>query len=139
MQNANSHTLGSDGERMEGRHKIESLTARFGNPSLFLTFNPHHDHNCSWRSFRGVEQVDLSKFVYSFSTAEDARVLAANPHLAAKWFKLYMEAIVHHLFAWDMKRQEPKKGGGLFGHVKAFVIAVEEQQRGEFGGGRGDR
>ena len=122
---------GSDAERTDGRHKITSLTARFGNPSMFLTFNPHHDHNTSLRSYLGVEACDLTKKVYSAASTAERRVLAENPYLAAKWFKSHVETIIESLLGWDIKRQEPKKGGGVLGHVKAYVFSVEEQQRGE--------
>jgi hypothetical protein len=122
--------LGSDGERTEGRHKINALISRFGNPALFLTFNPHHDHNPSLRAFAGVEQVDLTEFVFSNVTKEEATKLAEDTHLAARWFKLLLENIIENMLGWSISRQEPKKGGGVFGVVQAYVLAIEEQQRG---------
>ena len=122
--------MGSDSERMEGRHKINSMICLFGNPTLFLTFNPHHGHNESLKAACGIEGLDLTERIFGAVTADQERILAANPFLSARWFKNLMDNIIQNIFGWDIDRQESRVGGGLFGQVQAYMVAIEEQKRG---------
>jgi hypothetical protein len=123
---------------LDARRIYFSFLMKFGIPAIFLTITPDDT-----RSFRVVVyslspnkvsaygEVDPKTFSESdilsdFNIRREARV--QHPGLCAEEYQRLMELVIKHLFNWDIEKQK-SNGMGLFGEVKAWCLATEEQGR----------
>lgn len=113
---------------IKGSQLLSSYAQRFGRGAVFLTFAP--DYNCSTLVIKiGTYNGQCDPNNLGVSTHHQMPIASTKPGASALSFKWILKAVIRHVFGWDTAKKEPLPGGGLFGIVKAFVGAVEEQMR----------
>ena len=135
------HLPNSEEERQSGGPRLDARCYAFGNPHSFTTLNPDDTNAPALprnvaKGLAHLRQVDEEGRLHVFdevtfgSRAERKACIAENPVGCADWFIDQLEAFIYSLLGWDSKNHCPRKGGGVFGTVLAFVVAIETQQRG---------
>ncbi len=110
---------GSSASKLSMRNEIRGMMMHLGLPSFYLTINPADTRNPLVRFLNG-EEFDLDSMMTSDSSTywRQAKLVANNPFVSAKFFDIQMKAFFEHLLAFD-----PKMGsvdGGVFGRVKGY-------------------
>jgi len=88
--------------------------------SPFTRSEPGQFHNAS---------EGLAYFDTLLSKEERLEAIADNPAAVARWFKVMVQIFIEEIFGFDVKLKRPKRGGGAFGFVCAYVGGVEGQGR----------
>lgn len=102
-----------------------------GLPLLFITVNFADTHSPLVQLRCGTLEDFDSRVARDLPNArERAHNVAAHPVATAQAFHRMFQAIVLHLFGWDMHAQRGLKEGGILGHVEYFYFIMETQNRG---------
>ncbi|KIM23130.1 hypothetical protein M408DRAFT_77987 [Serendipita vermifera MAFF 305830] len=125
IQSLNNRLPDSNGYKKRLRNEIRSMIHRFGAPSLFITINPSDVNNPLVRLIAGhdinLEDMTrgepLSKFLRQ-------KLVAKNPHIAAKFFDRVIKAFIQKILRYEGKKP------GLFGKCNAYYGVVEAQGKG---------
>ena len=136
-----SKMWGSNDERKALQSKAFSLWNTFGQPTLFVTFNPHDVGSltvCAYAGHFGNELVDLAhapchncQQCLKFPTEREMfKLVAKDPFAAARYFDRVNKIFIKRILGWDIANEKPMDEGGLFGTCKAFFGSVETQGRG---------
>lgn len=132
ISSSQTHVMGSDKSRTDMRTQLWGTTVAFGPPFIWLTINPNDVHDPIVQVLIG-EEVDLDMFDPS-QTRLDARKrmqnIANDPYGVAQYFHLVMDALLSELVGVHVFSGGVQSEMGIFGLVKAYFGAVEEQNRG---------
>ncbi|ETV63687.1 hypothetical protein H257_19383 [Aphanomyces astaci] len=128
---SSSFVWGSNAERRMHRREAFATADRFGQPSLIT---PNVDGTITLAYLAGGIQVkslfDVQYLKYMPDKAT-MQQLAMNDNMAsATFFDRSIEAFIKVVVGFDKSTGQPRKTGGLFGHVKAYFGMVETQGRG---------
>ncbi|KAF5335803.1 hypothetical protein D9611_009612 [Ephemerocybe angulata] len=138
MSHVNSVTRkveGTSSSRLSMRNEIRATTSSFGVPSFFITINPADVYNPIVKLLAGNSpDYDIDSLLPEQVPRywDQAKLVAQNPFVAAKFFDLYSHAFVDELLAYDRPTMERgyKPRMGVLGYTKAFYACVEAQGRG---------
>ena len=127
---------GSDFARRLVRFDLYAAICKFGNPNLYLTWNPNDiDHPLV--AFFAGEAVTLASFrdidQHIPNRAARAKLLSKDPAAHAKIFHIIISAMFHALLGWEVVGKFSTRYlniPGIFGDTKCFVGTVEAQRRG---------
>jgi hypothetical protein len=108
----------------EARKDMWSMHANEGKASLFVTVNPDDTGSLIIHLLRGGKIDDEVPPLHIRQ-----RYLANFPGATALSFERVMDVITKVILGWDERTGRSTKQGGLFGHVKGWMRAVEEQKR----------
>ncbi|RXW17049.1 hypothetical protein EST38_g8796 [Candolleomyces aberdarensis] len=105
-----------------------------GLPCFYVTVNFADVYNPIVKFLAGHD-FDLSRIPDSAIPVyfEQARLVAKNPFIAAKFFNIYMKAFIEHLLAFKGPHENAKSSTapqGILGKTRAFYGCVEAQGRG---------
>jgi hypothetical protein len=118
----------TDAAAIKGRRLLASYGYLFGRGAVFLTFAP--DYDCSSLVIKiGTYNNQCDTNNLGVPKNLQIPIASTKPGASALSFKWILKAVVRNVFGWDKKKKESIPGGGLFGIVKAYVGAVEEQMR----------
>lgn len=125
-----SHVPASAASRVAMRNEIRALMIDLGSPSFFITINPADVYNplvkFLGRSNTNIDQSETSDEVFNYW--EQAILVAKNPFVPAKFFNIYMKAVISALLKFDPTQTDLE--GGVLGVVKGYYGCVEAQGRG---------
>ncbi len=123
------HVPGSSASKLSMRNEIRGMMMQLGLPSFYLTINPADTRNPLVR-FLGGEDFDLDEMIGNDSSTywRQAKLVANNPFVGAKFFNIQMKAFFEHLLAYDPQMKQIE--GGVLGRVKGYYGCVEAQGRG---------
>ena len=77
-----------------------------------------------------VERIAAGSSDWTPGTAEEvAHAAVGDPGACAMYFDGVVHVLVKHVIGWDLDRNKPTPGGGLFGECKGFAAVAEEQRR----------
>ncbi|KAK1935190.1 ATP-dependent DNA helicase pfh1 [Phytophthora citrophthora] len=125
---------GSNAGRMRARHDLFGLMKRFGPLQIFFTVSPDSagSYSIGIKSRRVSQTMIQEANVELLPTrAERKSIAGRHPVECARYFLRVMKTVVEVLLGWDPKLNAPKRGGGIFGVVRAFGAATETQLAGD--------
>jgi len=125
---------GSNLSRMRARHDLFGLLKRFGPMQLFFTVSPDSAGTYSISIKSGVvasDAVRKGNLTVLPNRAERRAISAKHPVECARYFVRVMDIVIGTMLGWDAKRGKPRRGGGIFGVVRAFAAAAETQIAGD--------
>ena len=77
-----------------------------------------------------VERIAAGSSDWTPGMAEEvAHAAVGDPGACAMYFDGVVHVLVKHIIGWDLDRNKPTPGGGLFGECKGFAAVAEEQRR----------
>ena len=125
----------TDEAAKKARYHAEALQYRFGMPHFFLTVTPDDDNSFLVQAFacsdidddQPVQSLDDDTLISRAEARTELRI--KHPGLCAFFYELMQEIIIEECIGWDIKKGEPREGGGLFGIPEAFSSSGEEQGR----------
>ena len=123
---AGSRVRGSPMQRRGLRDAIGGLVMRFGVTWVFFTLNiaDVHDLRCT-KMCDGALEIKLDAPI---PRSARARLVAANPVAAARYFDLIARAFFEALLNFPHKNGKPT-GTGLFGTMRGYIMPIETQER----------
>jgi hypothetical protein len=121
--------LGTAEESRRERFQICALFRKFGSPLAWCTVSPNDARTLSSLILAGLTPEGAA----DMPIADREALIAGNAVASAAAFERVLNAIVRHIFKYDIETSTAT-GIGTFGEVAAFVIAVEEQYRGTLHG-----
>jgi len=110
------------------------MLKRFGPLQLFFTISPDSAGTYSIAVKSGVlsaKSVDDGNCALLPSRAERRAISAQHPVECARYFIRVIDTVIGALLGWDQKSGQPRRGGGVFGVVRAYVAAAETQIAGD--------
>ncbi|OWZ04148.1 hypothetical protein PHMEG_00023998, partial [Phytophthora megakarya] len=125
---------GSNIGRMRARHDLFGMLKRFGPMQIFFTISPDSAGTYAISIKSGEipkAVVDEANTLLAPNRAERKRIAASYPVECARYFLRVVNTVIEVLFGWDRKRNRPKRGGGIFGVVRAFGASAETQLAGD--------
>ena len=133
VSHVTSHVEGSSSARVLKRNEIRALMIEKGLPSFYVTINPADVYNPLVRLLSGHD-FDIDNMLpdevpdYWLQSI----LIANNPVVASRFFRLCMTAFVRTVLLYDDTRSVPSVGDpvGILGHVSAYYGCVEAQGRG---------
>ena len=124
-----SAMIGTDESRGAARHIGFGYQLRICIANLFITFSPDsagtyficiYAHKISVDNI--IQQINLP------TRNERKQVAGRNAVLQAVYAKRILDIFIEEFLGWDLKRAEPRKGGGAFGVLDWFNGAAEVQK-----------
>lgn len=138
IHTAESAYYGSNLGRMRARHDLFGLQKRFGPLQIFFTVSPDSagSYNIAIKtgevSKEVVDHADQALNRVLLPSRHDRKACAAKyPVECAKYFLRVMNTVIDAVLGWDQTAQRSKRGGGIFGVVRAFGAAAETQVAGD--------
>lgn len=125
---------GSNLSRMRARNDLFGILKRLGPMQLFFTVSPDSAGTYSIAIKSGSVPgsiLDEANGLLRPTRAERRAIGAKHPMVCAQYFVHVMETVIFSFLGWDQKRHQPRRGGGIFGVVRAFVAAAETQVAGD--------
>jgi hypothetical protein len=124
-----SHVPGSAQSKFLRRNEIRALMMEMGMPSFYNTINPADIYHPMVKFLAGSE-IDLQNLRPQdiADTYVQARAIAKNPSLTARFLNRYMKAVISTLLGYDPKQENTE--GGVLGVCEAYYGCVEAQGRG---------
>ncbi|PPQ76590.1 hypothetical protein CVT24_013026 [Panaeolus cyanescens] len=120
---------GTPAAKKKLRNQLRALILQKGLPTFFITLNPADIYNpiLSFLSGRQIDpenmqEADIPQYF------EQARFIARNPVVTAKFFDMYMRAFFDHLLTYT--DDEDLVENGILGKTDAYYGCVEAQGRG---------
>jgi len=129
-----SACYGSNLSRMRARHDLFGMLKRFGPVQLFFTVSPDSAGTYSVAVKSGIvaEQTVRDGNLQLLPNRADRRAIASkHPVECARYFMRVMDTVINVFLGWDQKRGRPRRGGGIFGVVRAYGGAAETQVAGD--------
>jgi hypothetical protein len=108
----------------DARKRLRAIMAEESRPSLFVTVNPDDTGSLLIHMLRGGSRDTA---IPPFTVR--ASYLTHFPGASALAFERFLEVLVQIIIGWDEVSMSSTKEGGLFGHPRAFFMAIEEQGR----------
>ncbi|KAG7392741.1 hypothetical protein PHYPSEUDO_014228 [Phytophthora pseudosyringae] len=124
---------GSNFGRMRARHDLFGMLKRFGPLQIFFTISldTAGTYNIAVKAGGGSRKsIDEANMMLMPKRADRKRIAAAYPVDCARYFMRAMDTVNEVLLGWDQKLNAPKRGGGIFGVVRAFGASAETQVAG---------
>ncbi|KAF5329099.1 hypothetical protein D9611_014298 [Ephemerocybe angulata] len=124
-----THVPGSCASRTAMRNEIRGMIMEKGLPSFYITLNPADVYNPVVKFLAGSEiNIDelLPEQVPDYW--EQAKLVARNPFLAAKFFDMYINSFFSSLLQYSSKPSTSSTG--ILGVVNGYYGCVEAQGRG---------
>ena len=119
----------------KGRRDAEAMQHHFGLPHLFLTYTGD-DQNSFLVQVYSEHEIDDDTPVRNLSDEELARrsklrneLRISYPGICAYFYECMLEIVIEEVIGWDLRTNEARRGGGLFGIPIAFTSSTEEQGR----------
>lgn len=111
------------------RNEIRGLMVEKGLPSFYITINPADVYNPIVKFLTGSE-IDVDSLLPGEEPNywDQSVLVAKNPIVAARFFNVYMKAIISVLLGFDPDQRNLE--GGILGVVNAYYGYVEAQGRG---------
>ena len=120
---------GANAARVVMRNKIRGLMIEKGMPSFYITVNPADIYNPIVKFLAGCEiDIDAMSSDQVPTFWSQSILVANNPAVCAKFFRLYMDAFVKTLLGFQGTSGQPRVG--VLGRVAAYYGCVEAQGRG---------
>ncbi|OWZ01278.1 hypothetical protein PHMEG_00027371 [Phytophthora megakarya] len=119
---------------MRARHDLFGLLKRFGPLHVFFTVFPDSSgtYNIAVKCGRISKQaIDDANTWLMPNRAKRKAVAAAHPVECTKYFLRVVDTIIEDVLGWNQNVHAPKRGGGIFGIVRAFGAAAETQVAGD--------
>ena len=107
------------------RRRLWAMMAEEGKPSLFVTINPDDTGSLLVHLLRPGGEIDDAIPPLQIRAA----YLTHYPGASALAFERFLEVLVGVILGWDEASKSATATGGLFGHPRAFFMAIEEQGR----------
>jgi hypothetical protein len=108
----------------EARKRLNAIMAEESRPSLFVTVNPDDTGSLLIHMLRGGQRDDAIP-----PLKVRAAYLTNFPGASALAFERFLDILVKIIIGWDAVSMSSTATGGLFGHPRAFFMAIEEQGR----------
>lgn len=129
-------------ERLAFRAKMNAMVVAYGNPTVFVTFNPF-DETSLVLMRNGEEGVRYMNSPHDDEYDDDMlrarrllpqrarrlQAIAENPVAQAEWFGRVLDVFLATVVGLDRESGRCLRGGGAFGEVYAYVGGVEGQAR----------
>jgi hypothetical protein len=109
----------------DARKRLWSIVAEEGKPSLFITINPDDTGSLLVHMLRPGGQIDDAIPPLTVRAA----YLTHYPGASALAFERFLDVLIGVILGWDDVSKSATAVGGLFGHPRAFFMAIEEQGR----------
>lgn len=124
--------FGSNASRMHARHDLFGYLKRLGPAQIFFTVSPDSAGTYSIAISAGEIESNVVAHANQLlpTRAERKKIAADHPVECARYFMCVMNTVVNDILGWDQFRGKSKRGGGVFGVVKAFGAASETQVAG---------
>ncbi|RXW18892.1 hypothetical protein EST38_g6956 [Candolleomyces aberdarensis] len=124
----------SNAARSDWRNEIRAMCMSLGLPCFYVTVNFADVYNPIVKFLAGND-FDLSRIPDSAVPLyfEQARLVAKNPFIPAKFFNIYMGAFIEHLLAFKGPHENANGNAaplGILGKTRALYGCVEAQGRG---------
>ncbi|KAF5334229.1 hypothetical protein D9611_014313 [Ephemerocybe angulata] len=140
VQSVTRDVAGSNSGRMRMRNEVRALTFTLGVPAFFVTINPADVYNPIVRFMGGAEiDIDNLPAETAFDYHEQAKLVAQNPFVAARFFNVVMKAFFTevlgyaHPFLKEFDADSPSRYG-VFGVSNGYYCCSEAQGRGTLHG-----
>jgi hypothetical protein len=114
----------SDEFGREARKKLWAIMAEECKPSLFVTVNPDDTGSLLIHLLRGGHIDDAIPPLHIRTG-----YLTHFPGASALAFERFLEVLIGVIIGWDDVSKSSTAVGGLFGHPRAYFMAIEEQGR----------
>ena len=119
----------------EERKKLFSMCTMFGLPTGLLTVTPDDSDNLNMYIYKMADEKVISKLHNQgideinkyLSDCEQIRL--DFPGYATFEFEKVIQIVIANIFGWDVDGSCSSPDGGIFGKLKAWFLAVEEQGR----------
>lgn len=119
---------------MRARRHLFGVLKRFGPLQIFFTISPDSagTYNIAVKAGRITETaIREANLALVPNRAERKSIAATHPVECARYFSRVMNTVFEVLLGWDLKAQALKRGGDIFGVVRAFGAAAETQVAGD--------
>lgn len=115
---------GTSGARIAMRNEIRGMMMNVGLPSLYVTINPADVYNPVVRLLAG-EEIDIDDILPNEHSTywDQAKAVAENPCLGAKFFDVYIRAFLSFILGYSSS-DEKRRMGGIVGVVKGYYGCV---------------
>ena len=118
-----------------GRREAEAIQHHFGLPHLFLTAAPDDQNSFLVQMLSGCEidddtpvaSLEDEELFKRFKLRNELRI--NHPGICAYFYECMLEIVIEEVIGWDLKKNEARPEGGLFGIPLAFTASTEEQGR----------
>lgn len=119
----------SAASRLTMRNEIRANILSLGVPSFYITMNPADVYNPIVK-YLSSHQINIDSLMsHEVPTYwEQAKAIARNPCIAAKFFNTYLNAFFSAILHYDPKQQSMEPG--IIGVVKVYYSCVEAQGHG---------
>ena len=120
-------------ERRTYQRKAWNLAAKYNGCALFLTVTPNENGNATIAAYAGeLSERNLANIKHNDvpSNAMRMEIAGKDPVACDIFFTNILEILTGPILGFDLKTKLPRKNGGLFGVVKAFVGGIETQGKG---------
>jgi len=134
LRTPESAFYGSNLSRMRARHDLFGMLKRFGPAQLFFTVSPDSagTYSIAIKSGSMSEQTVREANLRLLPNRAERRSIAAQHSVeCARYFIRVMNTVIDRFLGWDQKLGRPRRGGGVFGVVRAFGGAAETQIAGD--------
>ena len=105
------------------RNEFWALAIYFGLFAVWNTFSPNDAKTADIANISAAPKPD------GRSPAAILAVNAADPGACAMYYSETVDVFVRHIVGWDVSKQAPVEGGGVFGTVSCFAGMTEAQKR----------
>lgn len=124
---------GSNLSRTRARHDIFGFLCDLELSSSFFTVSPNSAGTFIIAEKSGKLSRDAvieANWMLLPNRGERKAIAASHPMECARYFERIVNVVIRDILGWNQKMHRPKRGGGIFGVVRAFGAAAETQQAG---------
>lgn len=105
------------------RNEFWALAVHFGLFAVWNTFSPNDAKTAA------IADISATPEKHDGLPATILAINAADPGACAMYYSETVNVFVRHIVGWDVSKQAPVEGGGVFGTVSCFAGMTEAQKR----------
>jgi len=116
-----------------GRRDAEAIQHHFGLPHLFLTFAADDQNSFMVQVYSDCEIDDetpiaslTNEQLFQHSKLQNELRIKC-PEICAYFYECMLEIVIEEVIRWDIKKEQARSEGGLFGIPIAFTSSTQEQ------------
>lgn len=125
-------SYGTNEERRTYQRKAWNFAAKYHGAAVFVTLTPNENGSATVSYYSGDIDVDLLSEISLRDIPNNAKrieISGKDPYACDLYFTNLIELFLQTILGFDLKTSRSFVDGGLFGIVKGFVGAIENQAK----------